>query len=496
MTQYLIMPTKRTPHSRRDPRPPRAFSGRNGKNRRLKGNSSNPSRARSVQTVSKRADHQVTFSPTKRETARTRALNKTVASVPLQGGTFDITRRHFVIGAVGIAALAAAGVGVSTLAERMRDSSADNIEVLAVPEDAVTTSDACTEAEAESCMSLVGSFELTYGTQLWTSGDDVAACLVPGETSTPLSTVQLLWLSSGQAVTVLEQAVGQSEGFNIYDVRATSAGAIWVEADILDGTWRVYTAALSDGTLREPMLVEERSSADWETPQIAAVGSTMYWQILPQTDGSASTEASLLRAAAPGSADARTVYESIGRMATPPYAAANGVVITPRAATPSVNYQLTLIEEGTDAVLDTMVLPQSMRPLEAGYGETGFMFSFDAIYNYGDGISQLGTYVPLDNASGGDYSAASWFRYARNPTAPPCWCGRYFVVKATSSVVCIDLASNTYASLGVESGADDYGDYLASTGESGTVVTYSNIDNNPLEGEARTCCLVRVWSPL
>ena len=70
------------------------------------------------------------------------------------------------------------------------------------------------------------------------------------------------------------------------------------------------------------------------------------------------------------------------------------------------------------------------------------------------------------------------------------------MVKSITSVVGVDLSAGTYFSLDVESGADDYGDYLASTGSNETVVTYSNIDSDPLDGEARTCCLVRVWSPL
>ena len=34
-----------------------------------------------------------------------------------------------------------------------------------------------------------------------------------------------------------------------------------------------------------------------------------------------------------------------------------------------------------------------MKPLEAGYGNTGFMFSFDAGYQYGGGIASIGTYT-------------------------------------------------------------------------------------------------------
>lgn len=515
MTQYLIMPTKRTPHSRRNPKQPRAFSRRSGNLSHAAKRTTRFSRrgSRSAGPVihpgipqvgnglfgraARGADqHAQGPSPTKRETARSRALNATVVSVPTEGGTLEITRRHFVIGAVGIAALAGIGAAAGAVAGHLRDASADNVDVLTVPEAAVTTNDSLSESDLESHLSLAGSYELTYGTQVWASGDDVACCLVPGETSTPLSTVELLWLGSGQTQVALGQAVGQADGYNIFDARATGSGLVWVEADILEGAWRVYTAALSNGEVLEPTLVEEGQTLDWETPQIAAVGTTAYWQVMPRADGDYSTEPSLLRAASFGSPDARDVYSSAGRMATPPYAAAGGVVITPRADTSGVHYQLTLISEQTDEVLDAMTLPQSMSPLEAGYGDTGFMFSFDAIYNYGDGISQLGTYVPLQAAAGADYSGVPWYRYNRNPTAPPAWCGGYLFVKALTSVVGVDFSAGNYFQLGVESGADDYGDYLASSGSNGTVVTFSNINSDPLEGEARTCCLVRVWTPV
>ncbi len=87
-------------------------------------------------------------------------------------------------------------------------------------------------------------------------------------------------------------------------------------------------------------------------------------------------------------------YTSMGRMSTPVYAYKDGVVITPRANSGNIYYQLTYLDQN-DNVKDSICLPQNMKPLEAGYGDTGFNFAFDAIYNYGEGISNLGTYTPI-----------------------------------------------------------------------------------------------------
>lgn len=410
------------------------------------------------------------------------------------GGEVLLTRRHFLYGALGIGALAAAAGGASVVVDQMNHSDDDTITVLEVPETAVVTSDSLTEVNTADHMSLIGNFELPYGTLVWANDDTLAACLLPTEQANPVAQVGLLSLGSGSYTIVLEKAVGADEGFEIYDVRATSAGLVWTEADILDGTWRVYAATHDGASTGEPTLVEE-GGIDWDTPTITAVGNYAFWQVVPKVDGERYTEGSSLKRVKMGSSNVEIVYEARGRMATPPYALADSVVITPRADSSTVYYQLTHIDAESNSVLDTMTLPASMRPLEAGYGETGFMFSFDAIYNYGDGISNLGTYTPTSAVTDGSYSDATWFRFSRTPTAAPAWCGSYLMVKSTKAVCGINLATNESFSFDVENGADDYGEYLASTGTRDAIVTFTNVDDNPVNGEPKKACIVKVWAP-
>lgn len=417
------------------------------------------------------------------------------------GGEILLTRRHFLYGALGAGALAAIGGGASVIIEQTKHDPDDDIVVLEVPESAVMASGSeafeATYTLAEdpaTLMSLAGSFELPYGTLVWASDDSIAACLVPTDQGTPLTQVALLSLGSGAYPIVLEQAVGSDLGFEIYDVRATSSTLVWTEADILDGVWRVYTARHDGGSIGTPALVEE-GDENWEMPTIAAVGTHAFWQVLPKLDGEKKAEPSLLKRATAGASDVETVWTSNGRMASAPYATEDAVIITPRAATTSIHYQLTCLDASSGEVRDTMVLPTSMKPLEAGYGDKGFMFSFDAGYSYGDGIASLGTYTPASPVTDGDYSSAPWFRFSRNPTAAPAWCGPFFMVKATKQVVGINFDTNEYFQLDVKDGSDKYGDYLASTGTRNAVVTFANVDDKPLGGEAKKYCLVRVWTP-
>ncbi len=442
--------------------------------------------------------HTTTQTTRKKHSAHARPSVQAQAASRTSGG---ITRRHFIYGAVGVGALATVGGGVALAAAKRNEAPADDIVVLEVPTDNVTTSDSLSLVEdATTLMTCVGDYTLPYGSLVWSNSDDIAVCLTPTEQANPLTQVAILSLATGTSTVVLDKAQGHSEGFDIFDVRASSSGVIWVEADIMDNMWRVYTASLAGGpetpSLENITCVAEGDTIDWETPSLAAVGSWAFWQVLPTAEGNARAEDSLLYRAAFGQDDAQVVYTSHGRMSTPVYAQTDAVVISPRAEAAGVYYQLTCLDAESGEVRDSLVLPLNMKPLEAAYGPTGFSFSFDAWYSYGDGISGIGTYVPANPVFDGNYADQLWFCFDRTPTAAPAWCGSYFMVKSTTAVCGVNLDSGEYFAFDVESGADTYGDYLATSGTHTNVVTFSNVDDTPLEGDPIHKCNVRVWAPI
>lgn len=419
-------------------------------------------------------------------------MDEKVFTVP--NSELVVTRRHFLYGAVGVGAIAAASTAANALG--LTGEKDEDLNILKVANSQVTDSSALSEVEASLHMALVGDFKIAYGSLVWCNDSYTACCLVPGSSAKPLTQIEILRLSSGSSVTVVEHAVGQEEGFEIYDARATSQGLIWTEADILEGVWRVYTAVMTpDGVMGTPVKVDE-ADHNWETPTIELVGNMAFWQVMPRKDGECATANSAVKQARVGSSEVWLAYSSKGRLATPPYATESGIVITPRAESASVHYQLTYLDAQSGSVLDSVVLPQSMKPLAAGYGDTGFTFCFEGIYDYGDGISNLGTYVPQTQASWDGYSNANWFRWTRTPSCAPAWCGGKLICKSTSAVCGIDLHNNTYFAFDVETGTPDYGEFLASSGSRSTVVTYSNVDSHPIDGEASQYCRVRVWQAL
>ena len=143
--------------------------------------------------------------PQRRSAPTRRVATKQPTSLSLPGGhEVLLTRRHFLYGAAGVAALAAVGGGAAWAAGRSSDD--DALKTLKVPESAVTAQTALEEMENyEDAVTLAGSAKLPFGTLVWCSDDAVAACLLPTETAKPLAEVGLLDLSSAECTTIIEQ---------------------------------------------------------------------------------------------------------------------------------------------------------------------------------------------------------------------------------------------------------------------------------------------------
>ncbi len=424
---------------------------------------------------------------------RKRPLRKE-SSTPRTCGA-AITRRSFVRGAAGVAAVGLGMLAADALPAGGRDGRAwaasDEPETLAVTEDRVFTTDDCEYVEdLESKVSPISQASLPYGTVVWADDDNVACCLLPCDTSDPLLQIGMLSLTGGNLTTVVEKAAGADEGFQIFDARLNSTGVAWVEADILNGKWRVCTAKMSGGQAVSTQVAAEGTS-DWEMPSIAVSGAFAFWQQLPVLDGPATAENSVLMRIPFGapSSEAKAVLESEGRMACPLASTRTGVACVPRAAADGIYYQLTHVEADSGQVTDTLTLPASMKPTFVGYGDTGFSFAFEDIYAYGDGISNLGTYTPAEGDVGGQ-----WLRFARTPFTSPAWGGGLVFVKSTGIVAAIDASGRRYFTIHPEYATQGYGEFLASSGARQRIVTYSNIAYTPLNKSRVFECNVRVWS--
>lgn len=404
-----------------------------------------------------------------------------------------LTRRNLLIGAGALGGIALVG-GLGTVAIDQLSPQTDTVDAISVPENAVTTLDNMNVGTWTDYFQVVGNFELPGQTLVWADNDTVAACLSPTDSSNPISTIGLLYLSTGNNPTVLSEPQGLSDGFDFIDVRCSDQGIIWVESNFYDSRWAVYTAPISGAQLGTIAKVDE-GDANWMAPSIAAVDGSAFWQLIPSTTGEAANDPSLVKCASFGSSDVQEVYRSNKPFATRITPADDGVVITPRASSATTYYQLTKLSSTDGSTIDQMTLPSSMTPSSVAYVESGFSFCFDSIYNYGGGIANLGTYTPMSAANPYNYNDLSWFRFSRSPLASPSWCGQWFVVKSTTAIACVNFASNTYFVFDTQSGSDDYGEYLASSGISSYIVGVSQI-LSPSDSETDPYTLVRVYSPI
>lgn len=449
-----------------------------------------PALAKGASSAAFRASHAATAraaAAQARPTARRVAgpLDRQV-NIPFVENERGITRRQLLIGAVGLGALIAAGAGMEAVSASKEAENA--VETLEVAPDAVSSlgSGAFAAIEGDAPLATAGEYRLPYGTLVWANSDTYAACLLPTEGAAPITQAGVLSLSDGTLQVVLDKPVSPERGFDIYDVRCNEHGMIWVEANCLSGEWRVYQAPLAKGALGQASLADS-GDANYDAPFIAAAANRAFWQTAPSPHGTALQDDSLLKSVAFGGSDVREDCRSKGRMATPVYSTGEAVVISPRVDAAGVYHRITLIDAESGSPQDSMTLPVGMKPLEAGYVDRRFTFSFDAGYQDRGGLSSIGTYAPIDR---GGASGGSWFCFDRNPTAAPAWIGPYMLVKSTRTVSGVNFADNTYFSLPCPDACDAYGDYLASTGTRSAAVTFTGMPSADAS-EAHT--LVRVW---
>lgn len=429
---------------------------------------------------------------------------------------FNISRRAVILGACGAGAVAAGGFGIKFAADNASKKSSGD-KVLEVDAGKVLKSDDLEETPTDDLYKLDHSIDLPEGSLAWANNSSWIACLIPTGKSKSLNTVELIDINSGERNVVIKEPVNMSKGFEIYDVRANDTGIVWTEVNILDNKWYVYASKLTSLSSLSPQIIDKGNEL-FDVPFVEVTDNKVVWSIMPKVGEKYTNAKSLIRGISFSSLTSITENEYIekvnsedevnnsknvlisspGRMQTPIYSCGKKFVVTPRADRPAVFYQLTCVDE-EGKVLDSATLPQNMKPLEAGYGNNGFHLSFDAIYNYGGGIANLGTYTPTELPSQlttEGYSAANWFNFARTPSAPPCWCGNRFIVKSLSSVCCVDIAQKKYCVLDRPNASDDFGDYLASTGTVKSIVTYAKINDTKITGDKTKQTTLRIWKPI
>lgn len=345
----------------------------------------------------------------------------------------------------------------------------------------------------------VHSFKLPLGSLVYQSSDTHALVIAPGVSSKALIRFGLVEFASGVFTSLLDQALGANEDYIIYDARASASAVAWVECNMVQGRWRVFATVLpSDLTNKDSLQqavqqarVVEEGEASYAPPHLAVSDTKIYWTVMPDPNGPASSNDSYLKAVELGagggaSAEPRTVYTSHGRMITTPLVSGGVLTIVPRVDTELVQYQLTTLDLKTDAVRTIGILPPSLRVTDAVWLQDGFAFSIEGNYDYAQGLSKFGTYKQLGN---GQYLYVN-----KAPVSAVAQIGSLTFVKSTKNVLGLDQAQGNVAILGTLQDCIDYGDLLAGVGEQKRLVVYTTVISRI--GQERGDCYVRVFELL
>lgn len=560
----------------------------------------------------------------------------------MQAPKLTITRRTLVRGAIG-AGVVAGIAGVNGVMHSRKNVTLSS-ELTIGPQSVVTLDTFTQLDEPGEMMHLLDSVDLPYHSLAWMSDEGILAYLTPTKSGHPLNAVGVVrfggnnmkargadatgagaagagtgaagaesaldtGVGAGEALNgaarstirgiqkpqiVLSQAHDNAEGFDIYDVRASRQGIIWLEAHVLTNTWRVWCARFTKTSIDQPLLLDEGTQYE-SMPTLGIIRNVVFWQIdvpLRKSKGNAqegtsaqveASSATLAAATLGAGADTNAAQAAVSciRSAFLPGEASNAVrcfreskagfvtslgvsnnlICAAERMQQSRSHTRLVALDTSGTLVDSLVLPAGIRPVNIAYGKSGFTFGIEGSYKNKTGITKLGTYFPLaisspqarvkngelgeksadqveqiakaeqaaqdlraahagqaaqtehgtERGAGNSsatsekhalaselsyaalYNASTWFHFGRTPTTAPCWCDDMVIVKSTYSVLAIDLRAKNYVMLPVDSGADQWGEWCASSGNHATFVTFTSINDKPIGKEPVRVCRVKVW---
>lgn len=369
---------------------------------------------------------------------------------------------------------ACSGKATSTESEEV----ASVTKTLSVSESQVVSVADFDEENASDRIAQTDEFDIPMGTILYMDAPIFSAAIMPTGDGRQLVSFGFLDTDTGEVSTALASAVGEADGFSLYDFRANDSIAIWDEVNFVSGDWNVYISYVgSDHVLKAPILVES-GDENFDPPLLCVSGAQAFYTVLPDENGTASAHDSYLKSVNATDGSPEVVYTSQGRMITNPQATDGIVTFVPRASASGVYYQMTAMDVDSHSIEAAEVLPKSLKVSDAVYMDGAFAFNIEQSYSSGGGIANFGTYRAM---SDGDY-----LRFNRTPTDTPAIMGDYLFIKGTRTIAGVNPAKRTYYNITAVDGCIDYGDYLASTGEVNRIVTFTNVPTGDGSGNGTT----------
>ena len=415
----------------------------------------------------------------------------------------EITRRQFVIGAVAAGGIIALSGGAFVVFNNSNvDEGSKTLSVAA--NQVFTIDDMELVDEVTEMLKTQKEITLNYNTLVTQSSNEVLSLLESTGAGNPVCNACTLKLSDGSKNTILTGPTIDKPRFDILDFKANENGCAWVESNVLTGE-NIVKSHLGTGDAKAGAKTALTCDSSQTMPHIEVCDNSLWIQTAPAETGSEKEKLFMTKLG--GDEDSLEEIAESRTFATAPAWTSKGIVASPRNSYSASRFNISLFDPDTGEIADNLTLPQSMTPQDVTYGKTGFSFTFQGSYTYGDGIANIGTYVQSalgttlaadDDAARDKRNAAlsdeNWLSFRREPTCPCAWIGNYVCVKSTSSIAVIDFVNKRYGLIKADDGADDYGVWMVSTGEVDRLVTLQNINYTPLNGNLVKECRLKVWS--
>ncbi|RRF89032.1 MAG: Tat pathway signal protein [Coriobacteriaceae bacterium] len=309
-----------------------------------------------------------------------------------------------------------------------------------------------------------------------------------GSSATPMVKGSALSIKTGELAEVVSKAYTKNDSnMVIYDVRCSDSVYAWSELDLLTHRWCLYAAAFSDGAISGDATTLWRANKNYDPPLFAVTGDRVIWLVMPSTTGTKTAKSSVCYVWTLGDSKARAAIESPGRFATEPAVSDGTVTLTPRVrADKGTYYGITAykVSDSLSKQVDQLVLPSTVKPMNAVRIGDDFAFSIEASYDSGGLLGTMGSYIGHGD---GPFVALS-----REPYAPIAGKDGTYVVKSRASYFVIDTDKRKYSVLSAKNRCVDYGEYPASMGSVDDFVTFSTIKDQ--DTGLPTSVSVRVFS--
>ena len=313
------------------------------------------------------------------------------------------------------------------------------------------------------------TWTLPLGTVLSHAGGSWAAAItVPDSAVSPNSIAALSTASGG--LTALMQTPVTGNTYVFYDARLGEGVLAWVEIEMAGRSWILYGQPFADGALSGEAKKLDEGDVDWEPPLPEVHGSSVIWQKMPLATGAKSSKDSHCRIWSVGDSDHANVCTSTGRFATAPRVSGEVLTVCPRVkGGDGTYYGMTALDlaDASYRQLDQLVLPASVRPLEAIYMDEQFAFSIEAAY---EGVGSLGNMGTFFGREGGPYVYLS-----REPVSCVAGNSGVYLVKSQSAHYVVNTKDKTYSILYAPDRCLDFGDYPATSGETSRFITYATV---------------------